>query len=1172
FIEVTTSMVLNFEPGKSKNVGFVTNKSNDCILLQFESDGFTTPDEKVKELLKKLTETKYLYALKLLFENPINQFSPQVLRDSLVALSDPTPFDYYSRQSAIRLELHLRIWVAVLEQICFTQMRLSKGLRDKIYNSLASFSEIHRKTTQVLQEGIDNNYNSDFNQFNKLNNNEEDRNILKKRNYNIDFLLVHLRDTLHSLRDDETWTQELMRRTKDLLKTVLNVSTGILSVVAPGITTSSDNCSFFSKLAQLRKGLTFKYPVAVYYVDWRIMLIIRHNIIKWSEDTEKVISKKFGEMILMEYLWSYLEREWNNLADKTMLDSQTKFDKISNNVSNTLRNIGNLINDLAGNEPLTFPHTLWFGILDLAHNLIKSSDRTATHGLSYYLAIESLNKAPSSFIQFKAIEILLHLYNINSKLFTIVELDFNQYSQKLNENNSKAESDNFQNLLMFVKKNYLIDEKEECLDQNTFLMEQEGYNSCNIIDIIADTMTCPISHEPVDNLCILKCQHEISLYNLRKLKQKNCPKCREIIEETGRILPSDQVKVDQNESDSDTSEVDLVLTKKKQSSKEITFNSSKSLQSIFQRTSKKQHPAHQNVIRELLERNYEEAKYWCNEFLKIFPKSYSMRCILAYIYKNLNHHEQAYLNLNKAIGLNPKNPIAYFIQGEIFFKEKKYIDADFALNNSIYRKAKFNNIHLIIGNISLHYCNSRKAALQNYNIELQSNPNNYLCLKNCAYIYEKQENYLNTLEMLRKLLNINENDSLILCYYGEILMKLGRYVEAELYYTKANNIDPENIHILIKRAITYIVLQKYDKSFLDLNRVLKLDPLNTLAHYYKGLICYLLNDTSDALAALTRCTELDSNDDLAKAQLYYLEFLRDKDYLKDIIITKVNQISNIDEDKSLLLIRCKIYIELEMYEKALKDSYNLFNKSREDISIFFPLKKYLSFWSYLCNYCSLNDYESKSYGIVDNFNTYMFKGKRCYFLSNLENIDDNNNLLFRDDHNSLSGRILHVSESSKFFNPQKFPKLSSFFFLPNFVAWKICIERILSKECTVIFVVEAGYDSPQKHQRHQEHKLNYDKISEIIGLGWIEYELPFELIKWNWIRPSIKVENGTIDMKIDYVRLNSFERGPIYLPKMGHLLPTYKSQPNVPEAFEDKYFSKKEMENFFELKEILNYL
>ncbi|RGB24292.1 hypothetical protein C1646_821679 [Rhizophagus diaphanus] len=195
------------------------NMSNDRILLKLEEDGFITPDEKAKELIKELSEIKYLYALK---------FSSQVLANSLEALVD-TPFNHYSKESVARLELHLRALVAVLERICFSPIILSKELRDKVYNSLAKFAEIHRKTTQVIEIGLNNNFRQNFNQFNQQSNDQDER-IIKKRNYNIDFLLIHLRDTLHSLRDDETWFQEIIRRTKDFLKAALNITLGILSI------------------------------------------------------------------------------------------------------------------------------------------------------------------------------------------------------------------------------------------------------------------------------------------------------------------------------------------------------------------------------------------------------------------------------------------------------------------------------------------------------------------------------------------------------------------------------------------------------------------------------------------------------------------------------------------------------------------------------------------------------------------------------------------------------------------------------------------------------------------------------------------------------------------------------------------------------------------------------
>src|ERR1041384_6097229 len=98
----------------------MTNLSENQVLFKLEEDGFTTPDDKVEELLKSLDKPKCLYALKILFENMQNEFSPRIIINSLVALADPTPFNYYSKESVAALELHLRTWTVVLERLCFS--------------------------------------------------------------------------------------------------------------------------------------------------------------------------------------------------------------------------------------------------------------------------------------------------------------------------------------------------------------------------------------------------------------------------------------------------------------------------------------------------------------------------------------------------------------------------------------------------------------------------------------------------------------------------------------------------------------------------------------------------------------------------------------------------------------------------------------------------------------------------------------------------------------------------------------------------------------------------------------------------------------------------------------------------------------------------------------------
>ncbi|PKY50372.1 TPR-like protein [Rhizophagus irregularis] len=1100
------------------------NISNNSILPELGQDGFITPDRKAEELIiKDLTKMENLVALKLLFENPLNQFSPGILRNSLVTLADPTLFDYYDELSVTRLELHIRTWVAVLEKICFTPMRLSKELRDKVYNSLAKFAEIHKKTTQVMQEGIGNNYRSDFNQFNQLQDNKEDNGIINKRNYNIDFLLIHLRDTLHSLRDDETWFQEIIRRTKELLKAALNITPGVLSTLAPGVPLPNDNCSILSMLTQLRKGLNFKYPVASYYVDWRILLIIQHNLFNWSGGTENIISEKFQEMVLMEYYWSYLEKEWSDVA---ILNSQSKFDEISNKLAKVLKNTGNFINDLAGNEPLALPHTL-------CNSTIDSSEK-----------FRNLLK----FVKNKFSD------------------DFNLLNYNIERGKGKGK------------------EKSPPI-QNTNLTKNISKLG-EILEMIANEMTCPIDHEPTDQLCVLKCQHMLSINSLKKLKQNNCPKCREKIQdndirylpqnviykhlysqffEAGHILPSIEKEDSTNnqyDSDSGDSEIDLMLTKKKRILKAIKLNPNISLKSIFQ-IGRKQHPKYLSAIKELKEKNYKNAEHWCKLFLKTFPKSYSIRCILAYTYRCLNNYEQAHFYLNEAIELKGKKPNAWYIRGEIHLRQGNYNDAVRDLIASINYNAKITYLYMMIA-ISYYNNNNNEDALKYFDIALQNDPNNHLCLKYCAYIYEKQEKFSDTLKMLGKLLSINEKDSLILCYYGEISSKIEKYDDAITYFTKANNIDPENVHNLTKRAIIYYILQEYDKALLDFNNIIQLDTSNILAYYYKGLI----EDNRSSMLTFKKCIELDpNNNDLEKMYLKnssnYLPQISNIDYnLKCLpnyhhLIAKINEFANINHDESLLLTRCKIYIELKKYENAVLDLDRLFELN-DDISFVYSLQKYSDFWLYLHESYALNEL-----GIINNFDLYMYSVKGVYFMSNLMNL--NYNCQFQG--SNLNRRTLSLKDNYCLSLPQ-FPV-----FFRNVtksrcydIIWKINIKKIISSNGFIRFRVDNNSIAANR-----EYTLKHKDILKLEGLGWISY-VSFHsiyLTDHNHIQLSIET-NNSIDMQVEYVRTTKdYHNERIYFSKMDYFLPPYTN--NIPETFKDKYFLRKETENLLELKDIIDY-
>ncbi|CAI2185771.1 1087_t:CDS:2 [Funneliformis geosporum] len=112
--------------------------------------GLTILEEDVQELIKNLNLPKNLYNL-LLFEDSQNEFSPQILINSLMALSDPTPFNLNFRE-----------------------------LRESIYDSLAKFAEIHRKTTQVVEEGLENVFKPKSNQFSQQRSLEQNEYSVRK--------------------------------------------------------------------------------------------------------------------------------------------------------------------------------------------------------------------------------------------------------------------------------------------------------------------------------------------------------------------------------------------------------------------------------------------------------------------------------------------------------------------------------------------------------------------------------------------------------------------------------------------------------------------------------------------------------------------------------------------------------------------------------------------------------------------------------------------------------------------------------------------------------------------------------------------------------------------------------------------------------------------------------
>ena len=230
-----------------------------------------------------------------------------------------------------------------------------------------------------------------------------------------------------------------------------------------------------------------------------------------------------------------------------------------------------------------------------------------------------------------------------------------------------------------------------------------------------------------------------------------------------------------------------------------------------------------------------------------------------------------------------------------------------------------------------------------------------------------------------------------------------QYSKSISYFTKATIIDPEYIYNLNNRAITYYILQEYDKVLSDLDKVIQLDPLNSLAYYLKSITYYAKKDINNAKIIFVKYAELELNSDniFAKIhQLFHLEYLLKKNSSEDLnnILTKINQILYINNssNKLLLLIRCKINIELKKYHEAKLDLDMLYELNRkyferfEYISHIYLSQKYTDFWLYFFEACRIKDKDFNQLGIINKFNKYMFKGKIIFYFIKISNSNNIN--------------------------------------------------------------------------------------------------------------------------------------------------------------------------------------
>ncbi|RIB27707.1 hypothetical protein C2G38_2159884 [Gigaspora rosea] len=113
-----------------------------------------------EEFIKDFSTLDNLIGFKQLVEDFEVELPEEILIKALKLLGDASSFEYQSEKTMIRLEVHLRTWMATLERVYYSPIVLGSEIREQLYKHLSDFVNFHHKMTNAFKEGIGNSFKS----------------------------------------------------------------------------------------------------------------------------------------------------------------------------------------------------------------------------------------------------------------------------------------------------------------------------------------------------------------------------------------------------------------------------------------------------------------------------------------------------------------------------------------------------------------------------------------------------------------------------------------------------------------------------------------------------------------------------------------------------------------------------------------------------------------------------------------------------------------------------------------------------------------------------------------------------------------------------------------------------------------------------------------------------
>ena len=324
--------------------------------------------------------------------------------------------------------------------------------------------------------------------------------------------------------------------------------------------------------------------------------------------------------------------------------------------------------------------------------------------------------------------------------------------------------------------------------------------------------------------------------------------------------------------------------------------------------------------------HYDEAINIYKKLLTQHPEKDNYKFNLINCYEAIGNTQTAILMLEGLVYINPKFVLPAQKLANLYIKTNQLRKAKELYDNIILKNNPTAETFHQYAVLSSNLCDTDTAE-RILKKAIRMNPNLEKAHKDLAVIYLNKRLFDYADEEFKTAMQLAPNDFEIIFEYGNFLYSTSKNAEAETYYEKALELQPENVLALTFMALNKLVLNRLDEAKDYIMKALHINHHHEYIQYCAGRIMFARKEYEDAKMYLIKSVE--QNPDVETQNTLALTYYELGDYEQAVNIFK-NILSKFPDNVSVLRSLALCYEKMQNNDTALEYLYKLTDIFPED--------------------------------------------------------------------------------------------------------------------------------------------------------------------------------------------------------------------------------------------------